>query len=84
MLKNSVAAALQAVGLGDLVEPQKKRQPKAKYRVIGEKQVPHFYGGRIRKVRKIIRKIGPEAAANHPDLQGVEVKMVTVKRVQRI
>ncbi len=94
MFKNSVAAALHAVGLGDLIVPQGKvkRQPKPKYKVIGESKVPHFYNGgrlvehegRLYRPQKLVRKIGPQAAANHPDLQRVTVQMVTVKRVQLI
>lgn len=95
MFQNSVAAALHAVGLGDLIVPKnhkKGRIPKPKYRVIGESKVPHFYNrgrlveheGRLYRPQKLIRKIGPQAAANHPDLQQVTVQMVTVKRVQRI
>lgn len=93
MFQNSVAAALHAVGLGDLITPAKKRRiPRPKYKVIGESKVPHFYNGgrlvehegRLYRPQKLIRKIGPQAAANHPDLQQVTVQMVTVKRVQRI
>jgi len=81
-MKNSIAAALDAVGLDDQIA--QKKGPRPKYMVVGKESVPHFYGGHIRRARKQIRALGPEKAAAAPRLAHVKVVMVEVRHVREI
>lgn len=78
MLKNSIAEALK-INMDSLA-----KGPKAKYVVVGRTRESHFYGMRLRRVRKEIRRRHHDDVAADPRLQHVVVKMVDVTHVRLI